>query len=77
MVKSMDTITEQDKDILNELPNFCVAGKAYGPTHVQRHMRIGYIRACHIIDRGVETGALVKDPEKDWLFCLPTAQNDS
>lgn len=32
----------------------------FGPSFVQRHCRIGYNNACHVLERGVSSGVLVQ-----------------
>ena len=32
----------------------------FGPAFVQRHCRIGYNNACHVLERGVTSGLLIQ-----------------
>lgn len=32
----------------------------FGPAFVQRHCRIGYNNACHVLERGVSSGRLIR-----------------
>lgn len=51
--------------------------KGNGISHVQRICRIGYNQARHMVDRGIETGVLTNDPEKDYLHRIaPTMSED-
>lgn len=51
--------------------------KGNGVSHVQRICRIGYNQARRMVDRGIETGVLTNDPEKDYLHRIaPTMSED-
>lgn len=70
-MSTLTEFTEQDINIAKQLPSCCEAGKSYGVSHIQRSLRVGYNRACGILELALAEGYVERDSQKEWLFKLP------
>jgi DNA segregation ATPase FtsK/SpoIIIE-like protein len=43
---------------------------SFGITRIQRYLKIGYNRACQLVDAAIEQGVLVRDSDKEYLVKL-------
>jgi DNA segregation ATPase FtsK/SpoIIIE-like protein len=70
---SSDTCFSIINTAKQDLANYVDAqpkGEAVGPTKVQRVLRIGYNRACYMIEEGLKMGVLARCEKSPWLHFI-------
>tara|TARA_B100000446_G_scaffold184352_1_gene206220 strand:- start:85240 stop:85467 length:228 start_codon:yes stop_codon:yes gene_type:complete len=74
-MKTDSDYSKEDEALARELPSHCEQGSSYGISHIQRHLRVGYNRANYVLESALAQAVVVKDSERDWLFCLPKTKS--
>ena len=56
-------IDKKEEEQLEQLMNM-EKPESFGPSFVQRNLRIGYNNACYVLERGFQQGKLIRTNDK-------------
>ncbi|KTG21963.1 hypothetical protein AUR67_00350 [Pseudoalteromonas sp. XI10] len=65
--RTLNQYKEQDLEALKGLKGSAGLTGLFGISRVQRSLRIGYNRAAHLVDLGIDLGILVRDVKEQHL----------